>query len=86
MVAVPVRRTNAAAVTSLVLGLVGLPLFVLVLPGLAALLSGALAQRQLTRTGDREDGRGQAVAGVVLGFLGLAFGVWFWVHRATTGI
>jgi len=54
------RRTNAFAITALVLG---------ILPGaVLAIVFGVLALRQIRRTGDR--GKGMAIAGIVLG------GVW----------
>jgi uncharacterized membrane protein len=56
-------RTNSLAVVALVLGF----LFPLTL---AAIPLGHLARRQITRSGERGDGL--AVAGLVLGYLGLA--------------
>ena len=53
------RRTNALAVTSLVLGVCGFALIPVVL--------GHVALRQIGRSGDR--GTGLAVTGLVLGYL-----------------
>jgi uncharacterized protein DUF4190 len=55
-------RTNSVAVVALVLGFV-FPLT------LAAIPLGHIARRQIARTGERGDGL--AVAGLVLGYLGL---------------
>jgi hypothetical protein len=68
------RRTNTMAVTSMVLGMVQFAgWFIFVLPGLlAAILAivlGFVSLRQVGRTG--ESGRGLAIAGVVLGFIGI---------------
>jgi hypothetical protein len=68
------RRTNALAVTSLVLGVVQfVGWFIFLLPGLlAAILAivlGFVATKQVSSSG--ESGRGLAVTGVVLGFLGI---------------
>ena len=68
------RRTNTLAVTSLVLGLVQfVGWFIVLLPGLlAAILAivlGFVAMKQVGRSG--ESGRGLAISGVVLGFLGI---------------
>ena len=68
------RRTNTLAVTSLVLGVVQfVGWFIFLLPGLlAAILAivlGFVAMKQVSRSG--ESGRGLAISGVVLGFLGI---------------
>ncbi|MBD9698868.1 DUF4190 domain-containing protein [Flavimobilis sp. GY10621] len=53
-------RTNVAAILSLVFGLGG---------GLLGIVFGHVALKQIAETGER--GRGLAVAGLVLGYLGL---------------
>lgn len=61
----PRRETNGLAITALVLGIIWLG-------GLGALLAitlGAVALRQVRRTGD--SGRGLAIAGVTLGIVGI---------------
>jgi hypothetical protein len=68
------RRTNALAITSLVLGVVQfVGWFIFLVPGLlAAILAivlGFVAVKQVSRSG--ESGRGLAISGVVLGFLGI---------------
>jgi predicted PurR-regulated permease PerM len=68
------RRTNTLAVTSLVLGVVQfVGWFIVLLPGLlAAILAivlGFVAMKQVSRSG--ESGRGLAISGVILGFLGI---------------
>ena len=68
------RRTNALAITSLVLGVVQfVGWFIFLVPGLlAAILAivlGFVAAKQVSRSG--ESGRGLAISGVVLGFLGI---------------
>ena len=53
------------AIASLVLGIVGFwPL---------ALVFGYVGKGQIDRSGGREGGRGLAIAGIVLGYVGLAF-------------
>jgi hypothetical protein len=59
---VPVASTNTLSIVALVLGLVG------VSPG--AVVCGHIALGQIRRTG--EQGRGMAIAGLVLGYVGLA--------------
>jgi len=67
------RKNNTLAVASLVLGLVQLVGWFIVLPGLVtailAIVFGFVSINQIKRSGER--GRGLAIAGVVLGFLGI---------------
>ncbi len=61
-------RTNGLAVASLVLG-------ILTLCGIGSILAlvfGYQAKRQIDESGGTESGRGMAVAGIVLGWIGLA--------------
>jgi hypothetical protein len=62
----PARRTNPWAIASLVLGLV----WFVWIGSFAAILSGHIALRQIRASGDREAGKGIAVAGLALGYLG----------------
>jgi hypothetical protein len=67
------RRTNGLAVASLVLALAQLP--TLGLTALPALICGHIAKGQIRERGD--DGEGMAVAGIVLGWLGVGLWVLF---------
>jgi hypothetical protein len=61
-------RTNGLAVASLVLG-------ILCLNGIGSILAlvfGYQAKGQIDRSGGREAGRGMAIAGIVLGWIGIA--------------
>jgi len=60
-------RTNGLAVASLVLGI----LFVCGIGSILALVFGYQAKSQIDRSGGMEGGRGMAVAGIVLGWVGL---------------
>ncbi|MFN2544801.1 MAG: DUF4190 domain-containing protein [Actinomycetota bacterium] len=64
-------RNNGLAVASLVLGLVGLLLFVLLVPPILAIIFGAVAVSQINKSGGWQSGHGMAVAGIVLGALEL---------------
>ena len=69
--AVPVvdPRTNSLAVASLLLGLFSLfPVF-----GILAVILGHVARSQIRRSAGRQKGAGIALAGLILGYLGLAF-------------
>ncbi len=61
-------KTNGLAIASLVLGIVWLYWVGSVL----ALIFGHVAKRQIDRSGGAEGGRGLAIAGIVLGWVGIA--------------
>ena len=64
-------RTNPLAIVSLVLSLVAV--FIWFLGSLGAVICGHIALSQIKRTG--EGGRGLALAGVIIGYIGLGFAV-----------
>lgn len=69
------RSSNTMAVVSFVLGLVQfIGWFIFLLPGfaaaIAAIVVGFISLKQVNRTGER--GRGLAITGIVLGFVGIA--------------
>ena len=65
------RRTNMAAVVSLASGI----LWIFWLGSVVAIAAGHIARKQIRRTG--EAGDGAAIAGLILGYLGLAlFAFW----------
>lgn len=61
-------RTNGLAVASLVLGL----LWLWWLGSVLALVFGYIGKNQIDRSGGHESGRGMAIAGIVLGWIGIA--------------
>jgi uncharacterized protein DUF4190 len=71
----PARPTNGLAVASMVLGI----LWIYWIGSILALVFGYVARDQIRRTG--QGGDGMAVAGIVLGWVGVGFltlGVLFW--------
>jgi hypothetical protein len=56
----PARATNPLAIWSLVLGLTGLCL--------PAIITGHVARSQIRRANDKVDGKGLALAGLILGY------------------
>jgi hypothetical protein len=70
------QKTNGFAIASLVLGIVGI--------WLLAVIFGFVGKSQIDRSRGTQGGRGMAIAGIVLGFVWLAFGV-FWFSSISEG-
>ena len=67
-VAVPVpARTNGLAIASMVLGI----LWLYWIGSILALVFGYVSKKQIDESGGMEGGRGMAVAGIVLGWVGV---------------
>lgn len=60
-------KTNGLAIASMVLGI----LWVYWVGSILALVFGYVARRQIRDSGGRESGHGMAVAGIVLGWVGI---------------
>ncbi len=65
------RRTSGAAIAALVLGIIGMTVFPLV-PSVLALVFGSRARAEI-RADPTVAGEGLATAGVILGWIGVAF-------------
>lgn len=65
---VPTRTVNGLAVASLVAGCMVFSLFA----AICAVIFGHAARRQVSRSQGRQKGDGMAIAGIVLGYLGIA--------------
>ncbi|HET9896353.1 MAG TPA: DUF1707 and DUF4190 domain-containing protein [Streptosporangiaceae bacterium] len=70
----PVATTNGMAIAALVLGVVQIFGF-WVFSGIPAIILGHIARRRIQMTG--EQGAGMALAGMILGYVGLAFALLF---------
>ena len=68
--AYPARKTNGLAVASLILSIVGFLWLLPLIGSLAGAIMGHIALGQIKRTG--ESGRGMALAGVIIGWAGVA--------------
>lgn len=74
----PKARRHGLAITSLVLGILGIvPCFILA--GLPAIITGFMAKTRATQRPEEFGGRGMALAGIVLGLLSLITTVLFLV-------
>lgn len=62
-------KTNGLAVASLVLGI----LWICSIGSILAVIFGYMALKQIDQSQGREAGRGMAIAGIVLGWIGVAF-------------
>ncbi len=68
------QRTNGLSVASLVLGIV----WVFGIGSILAVIFGFVGRKQIKDSGGRQTGEGLALAGIILGFLGV-LGLIFWV-------
>jgi hypothetical protein len=74
--------TNGLAIASLVLGLVG---WTVCVGSIVAIILGFVARSQIRAAQGRQGGDGLALAGIILGFIGLAFIIFFFVIAAVSG-
>lgn len=65
--AAPPRSTNGLAIASMVLGIV----WIYWLGSILALIFGYVAKGQIDQSQGRQGGRGMAIAGIVLGWVGI---------------
>jgi hypothetical protein len=63
------RTTNALAVTSMILGIV----WIFWLGSVLAIIFGHIALNQINHSHGAQGGRGMAIAGLVLGYVGIGF-------------
>lgn len=69
-------KTNGMAVAALVLGIIGIPMMLMVLPGLLALIFGIVGVQQTSSKG--QAGKGMAITGIVLGAIAVGMAAFFW--------
>jgi Domain of unknown function (DUF4190) len=77
---------NGMAVASMVLGILGLIGLIWVISPILALVFGYVSKGQIDRSGGRQGGRGFAIAGIVMGWVGIAFSIlaiWWFVFAWT---
>lgn len=63
------RTTNGLAIASMVLGIV----WVYWIGSILALIFGYIAKGQINQSAGRQGGKGMAIAGIVLGWVGIGF-------------
>jgi hypothetical protein len=69
-----------------VLGIVGICCGQLFLVSVGAIVTGVLGRKQIAESQGRQKGSGMALAGVILGAVGLLVGVAYWILIATGAI
>lgn len=67
----PAPKTDGLAVTSLVLGIMSVVCCTVFLTGIPAAICGHKARRRIQESGGRLEGDGMALAGLILGYLGI---------------
>jgi Domain of unknown function (DUF4190) len=72
-------RTNGLAIAALVLGIAGLVFNPCGVASILALVFGYMAKGQIDRAPETQGGGGMAIAGIILGWIGVAILVTFWV-------
>lgn len=70
--------TVGQATAALVCGVVGIVLSPLFVPSLVAVALGVVGLRKVARSGGLSPGRGMAIAGIILGLIGLPLGAGVW--------
>ncbi|HOQ38622.1 MAG TPA: DUF4190 domain-containing protein [Acetivibrio sp.] len=72
-------KTNSFAIASLVLGILSLPLmcccYTGIIPGILGIIFGFLAKGKIKASNGLEKGDGFALAGIILGFIGLGLAI-----------
>jgi hypothetical protein len=67
-----VRKTSGLAVASLIVSVVGF--WIYGLGSILGLIFGYIAKSQIDKSGGMQDGRGLAIAGIVIGWIGVGIG------------
>lgn len=78
-------KTSGMAIASLVLGIVGLLSCGCLIGSILAIVFGQIAKKNIRESGGAQGGAGMAKAGFILGIVGIALAVVYWIIVATTG-
>lgn len=68
---------NGKAITSLVCGCIGMFCCGILIPSILAVIFGHIAKGEIRASGGQQGGDGMALAGLILGYVGLASGVFY---------
>lgn len=78
-------RNNGFAVASLVTSIASIFFGILFLPQILGVIFGHVAMSQIGRSQGREQGSGMAIAGLIIGYLMLAFWLIVMIAAANSG-
>ena len=67
------QESSGKSVAALVSGILGLTLCPILIPSIAAVVLGYSARNEIDASGGRIGNRGLAIAGIILGWIGIAF-------------
>jgi DNA-directed RNA polymerase subunit RPC12/RpoP/ribosomal protein L40E len=73
--------SNGFCVASLVLGIIGLPVFCTVITPILAVVFGIVGYNQVSKTSSEGGGRGMAIAGMICGGIGCLMALWMYVLK-----
>jgi DNA-directed RNA polymerase subunit RPC12/RpoP len=71
--------SNGFCVASLVLGIIGIPGFCIVFPGVIAIVLGIIGYQQVSQSNSENAGKGMAIAGIICGSIGALLSLWVYV-------
>lgn len=75
----PAAQTSAMAVTSLVVGILGMLCAGCLVVSITAMVLGRISLNEIARSQGAKTGAGLARAGFILGLVGLALGILMWI-------
>jgi hypothetical protein len=73
------QKTSPLAIVSLVLGIIGLPCCYIFVFGIAAVVTGVLARKQIDESQGALKGAGMAMGGLVLGIVTIVAAIVLWI-------
>ncbi len=80
------QKTSPLAIVSLVLGIVGICCGQLFVLSIGAIVTGYIGRNQINQSGGQLKGGGMALAGLILGAIGIVVGIGYWILLATGAI
>lgn len=80
------QKTSVLAIISLVTGILGIPCCGCFIFSLAALILGYLGRKEINESGGLKKGGGMAMAGLILGAVGIVFAILYWILIAAGSI
>lgn len=80
------QQTSVMAIVSLVTGILGICCSGWFILSIAALIVGFLGRKEIRESGGRKKGDGLALAGIILGAIGIALGALSWILIASGAI